>query len=129
MKEKTIYKLVIYLTAAVWLINGLFCKILNMVPRHGQIVTRILGSQYADIHTKAIGMAEILMALWIISGIQSRLNAIMQILIIITMNILEFFLAPDLLLWGRLNLLFALLFSALIYWNEFILHKKIIQQS
>ena len=100
-----------------------------MVPRHGQIVTRILGSQYAEIYTKAIGMAEILMALWIISGIQSKLNAIMQKLIIITMNMLEFILVPDLLLWGRLNLLFALLFSALIYWNEFILHKKIIQQS
>jgi hypothetical protein len=129
VKIKMIRNILAYCIAAVWLINGLYCKVLNMVPRHEQIVTRILGNQYAEIYTKLIGMAEILMALWIISGIQSRLNAIMQILIIITMNMLEFILVPDLLLWGRLNLLFALFFCALIYWNEFLLHKKLIQQS
>jgi len=100
-----------------------------MVPGHERIVARILGDQYAGILTKVIGIAEILMAIWIVSGIKTRLNALLQILIITAMNILEFFLAPDLLLWGRLNLLFALLFSALLYWNEFLLHKKIIQQS
>ena len=36
------------------------------------------------------------------------------------MNIWEFIIAPDLLLWGKLNSVFALLFIALIYFNEFI---------
>ncbi|EMS33047.1 hypothetical protein C943_00324 [Mariniradius saccharolyticus AK6] len=38
------------------------------------------------------------------------------------MNILEFVLVPDLLLWGRYNALFALLFIGLVYYNEFVLN-------
>lgn len=128
MKEKVVYNLFTYLITAVWLINGLFCKLLNWVPRHQQIVTNILGNQYAEVLTRAIGISEIIMAIWIISGIKSRINALLQIIIIAIMNVLEFFLTPELLLWGRLNLLFALFFIVLIYWNEFVLHKKIIQQ-
>jgi len=45
------------------------------------------------------------------------------------MNTLEFILVPDLLLWGRLNSLFALLFISLVYYNEFVLNKKLIQQT
>jgi uncharacterized membrane protein YphA (DoxX/SURF4 family) len=127
-KRKIIYNLLAYFIASVWLVNGLFCKVLNIVPRHGQIVANILGDQYAEVFTKAIGIAEIIMTLWIVSGIKSRLNALMQIIIIGAMNILEFLLVPDLLLWGKFNLLFAMLFIVLIYWNEFALHKKIIRQ-
>ncbi|WP_245705453.1 hypothetical protein [Chitinophaga filiformis] len=43
------------------------------------------------------------MAVWILSGIKSRLNAILQMVVVAAMNIPEFFLVPDLLLWGRLN--------------------------
>ncbi len=32
-----------YLIAAVWIANGLFCKVLNLVPRHQEIVARIIG--------------------------------------------------------------------------------------
>lgn len=53
----------------VWLINGLFCKVLDFVPRHELIVSRILGTEYASIFTKLIGIAEILMVVWILSGI------------------------------------------------------------
>jgi hypothetical protein len=35
------------------------------------------------------------------------------------MNILEFALVPDLLLWGRLNLVFAVLFAVVIWWWGF----------
>jgi len=111
-----------YLVAAVWLINGLFCKVLNLVPRHQQIVARIIGDSHAAGLTRAIGFAEIAMAVWILSGIKPRLNAITQIVIIGTMNTLEFLLAPDLLLWGRFNALYALLFILLILY-VFILKK------
>jgi hypothetical protein len=40
----------------VWLINGLFCKVLNMVPRHQEIVARIIGVDYSFLATKAIGV-------------------------------------------------------------------------
>jgi len=103
-----------YLVAAVWLVNGLFCKVLNLVPRHRQIVARIIGDSHAAALTRAIGFAEIAMAVWILSGIKPRLNAITQIVVIASMNTLEFFLAPDLLLWGRFNALYASLFILLI---------------
>ena len=106
----------------VWLINGLFCKLLNLVPRHQQIVARILGEEHADIFTKAIGIAEILMCVWIITGIKSRICAIVQIIVVATMNTIEFFLAPDLLLFGRGNILMAALLIILIYMNEFVVY-------
>ncbi len=112
-------KTITYFIAAVWLVNGLICKVLGFVPRHEAIVARILGNDYASLLTLLIGTSEILMACWIVSRIQKRLNAVVQIAIIISMNTLEFMLAPDLLLWGKLNFLFALLFSFVIYYNEF----------
>jgi hypothetical protein len=108
----------------VWLINGLFCKLLNFVPRHEEIVARILGPEHATFFTKAIGIAEMLMFVWIISRIRSRWCAIMQMVIIATMNTIEFILAPDLLLYGKANALVALFFIAVIFYNEFILGKK-----
>ena len=99
-----------YFLATVWFVNGLLCKVLNLVPRHQEIVGRILGSEYVSILTKLIGLSEIVMAIWIVSRIKSKLNATTQIIIIATMNTLEFLLVPDLLLWGKLNALFAFLF-------------------
>ncbi len=44
-------------------------------------------------------------------------------LVIGAMNILEFQLVPHLLFWGKMNIVFALVFIALIYFNEFKLKK------
>jgi len=89
------------------------------VPRHRQIVARILGDSHAPLFTVLIGVADTSMAIWIVSGFWPRLNAVTQILIIAAMNTLEFFLVPDLLLWGRFNALFAFLFILLIYYHVF----------
>ena len=105
----------------VWFVNGLFCKILNLVPRHQQIVGRILGEEYSWLFTKAVGIAEMLMVVWIVSKIRSRFCAIFQIVIVGTMNFIEFILAPDLLLFGRMNIVFASIFIVIIYVNEFVL--------
>ncbi|CAN5884108.1 hypothetical protein BH11BAC7_BH11BAC7_06930 [soil metagenome] len=118
---RTILTIFIFL---VWLINGLFCKVLNLVPRHEEIVARILGSQHAFLFTKLIGISEILIASWIISRIKPRFCALAQIFIIAAMNTIEFFLAPDLLLFGKFNSLVALFFIAVIFYNEFITGKK-----
>ena len=108
----------------VWLINGLFCKVLNYVPRHRMIVARILGETHAATFTTVIGLSEILMAVWIVSGIKSRWCAILQISVVAIMNILEFILVPDLLLFGRLNAVFATAFIVVVYINGFILHNR-----
>ena len=120
----TINKLLNYLIAAVWLANGLFCKVLNLVPRHQEIVARITGSIHAGVLTRLIGLAEIAMAVWILSGFRTKLNVITQAVIIATMNSLEYMLAPDLLLWGRFNALYAFLFIWVILVNEFYLRNR-----
>ncbi len=117
-------KIITYFLALVWLVNGLFCKVLHGVPRHEAIVNRIVGSYYSKELTIVIGLLEIVMFLWILSKFKSILNAIMQIIIVMTMNIIEFIQAPDLLLWGRFNMVFALIFSIIVYWNEFKLNSK-----
>jgi hypothetical protein len=109
--------------ALVWLINGLFCKLLNMAPRHQEIVGRILGDDHTFLITKAIGTGELLIVVWILSRIKSKWCSIAQIGLVITMNIIEAILAPDLLLFGRGNLFVALVFVIVVYMNEFFLIK------
>ena len=118
------HKALTYFIAAVWLVNGLFCKVLNLVSRHEQIVARILGNDYSRPLTIVIGLSEIVMAIWILSKFNSKLNAIVQMTVVATMNIIEFIIAPDFLLWGKLNIIFAFLFVGLVYYNEFVLNKK-----
>jgi hypothetical protein len=118
-----------YSIALVWLVNGLYCKVLNGVPRHQAIVARILGHDHSVGLTQLIGIAETGMAIWIVSGYRPRLNVITQVAVIAAMNILEFILVPDLLLWGRFNLLFAFLFILYILYNEYYLKPKTAQQS
>jgi hypothetical protein len=129
MTNKQIHKILTYCIAAVWLGNGLFCKVLNLVPRHEQIVGRILGIEFASVLTKTIGFLELGMAVWILSGIKPRLNAGAQILIVATMNLLEFILVPDLLLWGKANAFFAFLFVLFVFYNEFRLREGLLTEN
>lgn len=127
MTNKTIHKILNYCIAAIWLVNGLFCKVFNLVPRHQQIVAHILGNPYASLFTLLIGLSEIAMGIWILSGLKTRINAIFQIIIIALMNTIEFILVPDLLLWGKYNSVFAFLLISIIFYNEFYLNKKLAQ--
>ena len=117
-------KLLTYFFALVWIANGLFCKVLNLVPRHQDIVERILGNTNSRFITILIGISEIIMAIWIISRYKAKLNANTQIIIIAIMNLIELLLAPDLLLWGPFNSLFAILFISIIYYTNFKINKE-----
>jgi len=129
MTIRKTHKTLIFCIATVWIVNGLFCKVLNLVPRHEQIVARILGDDYSQVLTSLIGFLEIAMAIWVVSKFKSRLNAIAQIAIVGLMNAIEFILVPDLLLWGKQNSLFAFVFILVVYFNEFCLNKKTTQQT
>ena len=120
-KKKQIINILI---SIVWFVNGFFCKILNLVPRHQEIVASILNEVYAIQITFTIGVLEIWMAFWVLSNYKTKINAVAQITIIISMNIIKYFLVPELLLWGKMNIIFALLFISIIYYNEFILKNK-----
>ena len=128
MEKDIIQNCLKYFIASIWIISGLFCKVLNLVPRHQEIVARILGNDHAGFLTKAIGLSEIAMAVWILSDVITRVNTITQITVIAIMNVLEFILAPDLLFWGRFNALFAFLLILLIFYNEFYFKNKLSQQ-
>lgn len=115
------YKIINALIATVWLVNGLFCKVLNGVSRHQRIVARILGPDHADVLTRLIGFSEIGMAIWVISGIKSRWCAIAQVVLVVLMNTIEFFKARDLLLFGGFNTVLAAVLVTVIFYNEFAL--------
>lgn len=108
-----------YLFALVWLLNGLWCKVLGMVPRHQEIVSVLVGDALARPLTIAIGMAEVGMAAWIVTAWHYRICAAVQIVVILLMNVIEFLAVPHLLLWGRLNIVFAMLLCAAIHWHAY----------
>ena len=124
MTQTRIHKILTYCIATVWIANGLFFKVLNLIPRHEEIVARILGNDYSRPLTILIGFSKIIMAVWIVSRYKKKLSAIAQIALVAAMNTIEFIFVPDLLLWGKLNSLFAFIFILVVYYNEFYLYKK-----
>lgn len=108
------------LFALVWCVNGLACKVLDLAPRHRAIVARILGDEHALLLTRMIGIGEIALGLWILSGWKGRWSAGTQIILVVIMNVIEFLLAPDLLLFGRWNALVALAYVGLVGYAGFI---------
>ena len=92
------HKLLTIFIGSVWVFHGLFSKLAGGIPRHRQIVGRILGERMADQATLMIGILEISLGLWIFSGIQRRTCAWVQTLALASMNFLEILLAKDLLI-------------------------------
>lgn len=120
MLQKTITVLI----SLVWLINGLYCKILNQVTRHEAIVAQILNTEHSRSLIIFIGFLEICLAIWILTKYKYKISAIIQIVLVLSMNIIEFHYAKNLLLFGELNIIFALLFAIVIYLNNFHFNKK-----
>jgi hypothetical protein len=104
---------------AVWLVNGVWCKIMDGVPRHREIVARILGEDDSLLLTRLIGTGEVVMALWILSGIRWKWSCAAQIAAVVMMNVIEFFVVPDMLLFGRFNSLVALAYIMVVAWAGF----------
>lgn len=95
-----------------------------MAPRHNEIVGKILNVSNSQNITYGIGALEVLMVVWILSKKYRKLNAVTQIAVVLIMNIIEFIKVPELLLWGKWNLLIAILFAIAIYLVEFIWNKN-----
>lgn len=79
-----------------------------------------MGEEYAGILTQTIGLLELGMVVWIMSGIKPRVCAITQIVVVGVMVSIEIILTPDLLLFGRANTIPAIIFIALVYYHAFI---------
>lgn len=86
--------------AAVWLYHGLVNKLLHASPRHLEIVRSvpIFNDTTAPIALAVIGVGEVLIALWIVSGRSPRACAAIQTAVLIPMNVVE-------IIWARPHLL------------------------
>jgi hypothetical protein len=105
--------------ATVWLVNGVWCKIFDGVPRHREIVAGILGEDHSLALTRMIGAGEVVIAMWILSGVRWKWSCAAQIAAALLMNLIEFFVVPDLLLFGRFNSIVALAYVSLVAWAGF----------
>jgi len=74
--------------AAVWLYQGLWCKLLGGAGRHAEIVGSVPGLGAAAAHglLLAIGAAECALAVWTFSGIRPRQAALSQTFMLAAMN-------------------------------------------
>jgi DoxX-like protein len=84
--------------ALVWLVFGLLFKALGAVPRHGQIVARVVGNARAGLVLWLVALAEIGLGVWMLTGRSLAVCMGAQTVLIITMNTLELRHARDLLL-------------------------------
>ena len=84
--------------ASVWFLFGLIFKALGALPRHRQIVVRVVGAERADGVLWLVALAEISIGLWVLIGRALPLCAAVQTVLIATMNFLELRRARELLL-------------------------------
>lgn len=82
--------------AAVWLYEGLWCKLLGRTPSQIAVVSAVpkFGARIGPAFLKALGVVEVAIALWAISGATPATCAIVQTALLITLNI-------NGLLWAR----------------------------
>jgi DoxX-like family len=74
--------------AAVWLYEGLWCKLLGRVPSQLEVVTAVprLGPRYGLFFLKVLGAVEVGLAGWVMAGITPGLCAIVQAALLIVLN-------------------------------------------
>jgi hypothetical protein len=82
--------------AAVWLYEGLWCKLLGREARQVQVVEAVprLGPLVGRYFLKGLGAVESLLALWVLSGITPGLCALAQTVLLVSLN-------ANGLLWAR----------------------------
>ena len=103
------------LIGSVWIFHGLYSKLLNGIPRHREIVGRVLGTERAVPVTMGVGALEVMLGLWALSRRRRRECALVQTLAIAAMNALEIARARDLLLSAPGMLLLNAAFLAVVW--------------
>lgn len=82
--------------AAVWLYEGLWCKLLGGAARQLDVVTAVpkLGPLVGRWFLLLLGGAEVLIAAWVVSGVSPGACAVAQVALLVTLN-------ANGLLWAR----------------------------
>lgn len=75
--------------AAVWLYEGLWCKLLGREPRQVRVVESVprLGPIFGRTFLLALGLVETAMAAWVLSGAAPGLCAVTQTALLVTLNV------------------------------------------
>ncbi|HVP59616.1 MAG TPA: DoxX-like family protein [Myxococcaceae bacterium] len=74
--------------AAVWLYEGLWCKVLGRLPSQERIVEAVpfLGPSAGPAFLKGLGILESLLGLWVLSGWEPVWAAVVQTVLLVGMN-------------------------------------------
>jgi hypothetical protein len=74
--------------ALVWLYEGLWCKLLGREPRQAQVVAAVprFGPRVGPVFLKALGVVEVAVAAWALSGIAPVPCALAQTLLLLALN-------------------------------------------
>jgi hypothetical protein len=74
--------------AAVWLYEGLWCKILGRVRSQVEVVTAVprLGPRFGPPFLKMLGLVEVGLAVWVMTGIAPGVCAIVETALLIVLN-------------------------------------------
>jgi hypothetical protein len=82
--------------AAVWLYEGLWCKLLRGQPHEFEVVEAVpyFGPRVGALFLKVLGVVEVALAAWTLSAISPVMCAVMQTLLLVTLN-------ANGLLWAR----------------------------
>jgi DoxX-like family len=74
--------------AAVWLYEGLWCKILGRVQSQVEVVTAVprLGLRFGAPFLKALGILEVGLAVWVMAGITPGMCAMVQTTLLVVLN-------------------------------------------
>lgn len=75
--------------AAVWLYEGLWCKILGRMPSQLDVVESVprLGPQFGRAFLKSLGIVEVAIAVWVVLGLAPGLCAIVQTVLLVVLNV------------------------------------------
>lgn len=114
MTERTIKATGIFI-GAVWVFHGLYSKLLNGIPRHREIVARVVGEELATPVTKLVGAGEVLLGLWTWSGRARKACATTQTAALASMNALEILRAEELLISARGMIILNVLLLAMTW--------------
>lgn len=82
--------------SAVWLYEGLWCKVLGMMPSQLAIVVELPGCtpDRALKILKVVGSVEIFLGLWVLTGVHPAWCALAEVMLLVLMN-------GNALLWAR----------------------------
>lgn len=74
--------------ALVWLYEGLWCKLLGRLPSQLAIVEEVprFSAGFASNLLRLLGLAEVLLAVWVLSGIAAPICAVAQVVFLVVLN-------------------------------------------